>query len=65
MFARQWVQECEYISRVTERNGKVSEFNYDPSCFARYCRMMAGKAEKQGFYDSAEYIQQCADELEA
>ena len=63
----EWVEECKYISDQTERvkggfPGK--EFNYDTECFRNYCRMQINTATREGFHDSAEYIQQCLDDIE-
>lgn len=58
-----WVNECKYISRVTNNNGKCDKMNNDKDTFIRYCTMQQSMAEKHGFFDAAEYIQQCIDEL--
>ena len=58
-----WVNECKYISNVTHNNGKCDKMNNDKDTFIRYCTMQQQQAEKHGFYDSVEYIQQCIDEL--
>lgn len=61
----EWSQECSYIARVTEERGHVSEMNYSKKTFLTYCRMMRDWATRQGFYDSAQYIQHCIDDLES
>ena len=64
-----WVAECNYISDLTQlfkRIGKraLRNFNKDLPCFLRYCEMQKNSADKAGFYDSAEYIQSCIDDLD-
>lgn len=59
----EWQKECNYIARVTERRGIVPEMNNDTQVFIRYCAMQSERAEKQGFYGSATYIQECIDDL--
>jgi hypothetical protein len=63
----EWVKECQYISDQTQRvkggfPGK--EFNYATECFRRYCRMQHAQAIKEEAYDSAEYIEQCLNDIE-
>jgi hypothetical protein len=58
-----WQAECGYISLIADKQGKTKEFNFDTDCFLRYCEMQRDQAEKQGFFDSAEYIQHCIDDL--
>jgi hypothetical protein len=57
-----WQAECGYISLAADKKGKIREFNFDTDCFIRYCEMQRDAADKQGFFDSAEYIQQCIDD---
>ena len=59
-----WTKECKYIAGVTALKGDLPEFNNDKHCFIRYCVMQRNAAMKQRFFDSAEYIQQCIDELQ-
>lgn len=59
-----WVNECNYISDVTSNNGKCVKMNNDKDTFIRYCTMQQQQAEKNGFFDAVEYIQQCIDELQ-
>jgi hypothetical protein len=58
-----WVQECVYISDVADKKGRVKEMNYDKATFVKYCEMQRDAAKRAGRYDSAEYIQQCIDDL--
>ena len=58
-----WVDECRYIARVTDKQGSVREMNNDKATFIRYCEMMRDQAEREGFFDSALYIQECLDDL--
>lgn len=62
--ANWWREECEYISSVTDKLGNVKEMNYNLNTFLRYCKMQRDRAEHEGFYDSAQYIQHCIDDLE-
>jgi hypothetical protein len=59
----QWVEECKYISDVTDKRGNVREMNNDKSTFIRYCEMQRAAAEREGFFDTALYIQECIDDL--
>ena len=61
---RTWTEECTWISNATQRKGIVSECNNDKACFLRYCIMQRDTATHDKFFDAAEYIQQCIDELE-
>ena len=68
MDANEWREECNFISDATDkaRNGRVSRaFNFDPECFKRYCEMQRDSATREGFHDTAQYIQHCLDDLEA
>lgn len=58
-----WVQECAYISRVTDKRGAVKEMGNSIDTFVRYCEMQRDAATKAGRYDSATYIQHCIDDL--
>ena len=58
-----WVEECKYISAITENGGVCPKMNNDKEVFLRYCIMQQQQAEKHGFLDAVEYIQQCIDEL--
>lgn len=65
--ALEWSKECTYISDQTQQvkagfPGK--EFNYDTNCFRRYCLIQKALSKRQGFLDSAEYIQHCLDDIE-
>ena len=59
----EWQAECRYISDVTDKKGNVPEMNNDKATFIRYCEMQLADAERQGFYDTATYIQHCLDDL--
>jgi hypothetical protein len=61
--AADWQAECEYISRIADKKGESAQFNFDRACFVRYCEMQRNAAEKQAFFDAAEYIQHCIDDL--
>lgn len=61
----EWTQECAYIARVTNVRGNVSEMNYDLPTFLRYCEMQRDVAAREGFHDTALYIQECIDDLTA
>ena len=61
--AAMWTGECRYISAVTDKKGNVREMNFDKATFVRYCEMQRDSAERNGFYDSATYIQHCIDDL--
>lgn len=61
----EWSQECAYIQRVTDRRGAVREMNYEMSTFIRYCKMQRDAATREGFHDSAQYIQHCLDDMGA
>ena len=58
-----WAEECKYISAITENSGICPKMNNDKDTFIRYCAIQQQQAEKYGFIDAAEYIQQCIDEL--
>lgn len=58
-----WREECNYIERVTAERGKVREMNYDRATFVRYCEMQRDAATREGFHDTATYIQHCLDDL--
>lgn len=58
-----WREECNYISSVTDKKGRVKEMNNDPAIFRRYAEMQRDLAESDGAYDAATYIQQCIDDL--
>jgi len=58
-----WVNECKYISDVTDKKGNVKEMNYSRETFVRYCEMQRNQATKEGRFDSAQYIQHCIDDL--
>jgi len=59
-----WVAECKYISDTTDKHGDVREFNHDPACFIRYCKMQRDGATREGHHDAATYIQECIDDME-
>lgn len=61
---REWSEECSYIARVTDRRGNVPEMNRDLPTFLRYCAMQRDSATREGFDDSAQYIQHCIDDLQ-
>lgn len=58
-----WAQECSYIAKVTDKGGRAREMNNDKATFIRYCTMQRDTAARQGFDDSAQYIQHCIDDL--
>ncbi len=58
-----WVTECDYIARVTDLRGNVPEMRGDLETFRRYCAMQRDAATREGFHDSATYIQECMDDL--
>lgn len=41
----------------------MEQFNNDKECFLRYCRMQRDRANVEGFFDTALYIQECIDDL--
>jgi len=61
--AHQWAIECAYISNTTDRKGMVSEMNNDTPTFIWYCEMQRDAATREGFHDSASYIQHCINDL--
>lgn len=61
--ANEWRQECIYISNLLTKRGKVPEMNYDLATVARYCSVQRDAAEREGFHDSAQYIQHCIDDI--
>jgi hypothetical protein len=66
MDALEWTKECAFISNATDeaKRGKIGlEFNGDLACLRRYCEMQRNTAIREAFYDSAEYIQHCIDDL--
>jgi hypothetical protein len=63
--ANWWREECNYISRVMDRGGRVKEMNNSPATFRRYCEMQRDAAERDGVFDAATYIQEIIDDLPA
>lgn len=63
--AQEWSKECQYISDVADKRGRVPEMNNDTATFIRYCEMQQAAATKAGFHDSATYIGECLDDLRA
>lgn len=63
--ANWWREECNYISRVMDRGGRVKEMNSSPATFRRYCEMQRDAAERDGVFDAATYIQEVIDDLPA
>jgi len=59
----EWQKECRFIGVCTEFKGKMEQFNNDKECFLRYCRMQRDRANVEGFFDTALYIQECIDDL--
>jgi hypothetical protein len=63
----EWSQECKFISDTVSSvcNGSPvpENFNSDSACLARYLEMQRNAATREGFHDSAQYIQHCADDL--
>lgn len=59
----QWASECGYISKITDMRGQVVAMNNCKATFIRYCEMQKASATRQGFHDSATYIQHCIDDL--
>ncbi len=65
MNANDWREECSYITEQTEpfvRGYGPSEFA-DRAQFLRYCTMQRNSATREGFHDSAAYIQHCIDDM--
>lgn len=65
MNANGWREECAYIAEQTEpyvRGYGPSEFA-DKAQFLRYCEMQRNSATREGFDDTASYIQHCIDDL--
>lgn len=58
-----WVEECKFISDVVDNNGIHPKMNNNRDIFIRYCETMKSQAEKHKFFDAAEYISQCIDDL--
>jgi len=63
MNAMQWVDECKYIDSVVCKIVPLTSFNNDWECFKRYCTMQRDTATREGFHDSAQYIQHVLDDL--
>lgn len=65
----EWREECVYISETTTSalaaTDPLTLFNGNPSCFVRYCEMQRDTATREGFDDTAQYIQHCIDDMEA
>lgn len=66
----EWQEECRYIQGATDallskgaRCPQMSSFNYDRACFTRYLVMQRDSATREGFHDSAQYIQHCLDDI--
>lgn len=63
----EWVEECNYVAEQTEpfvRGCGPSEFA-NSSAFLRYCEMQRDTATREGFHDTAQYIQHCIDDVAA
>jgi hypothetical protein len=67
-----WVNECAFISQVTDNvlHGSASDkyrtlesFSGNVDTLIRYCEMQRDFATKDGFFDSAQYIDHCIDDL--
>ena len=67
-----WQKECAYISQVTDNvlHGSASDkrrtlvnFSNNVDTLIRYCEMQRDFATKDGFFDSAQYIDHCIDDL--
>lgn len=66
--AFEWSRECAYISNVTTRvvnstPNALRNFNDDRDCFVRYCQMQQKHMNEDGFFDSAEYVGHCLNDL--
>lgn len=68
MNANDWREECNYINEQADpyrrRGWGPSEFE-NKAQFLRYCTMQRNSATREGFHDTAQYIQHCIDDLEA
>ena len=65
MNAIDWKEECIYIAEQTEpfvRGWGPSEFA-DKAQFLRYCEMQRSSATREGYHDTASYIQHCIDDV--
>ena len=64
----EWREECVYIGDTTASviagTDPLTNFNGSKECFIRYCKMQRDSAEREGFHDTAQYIQHCIDDLE-
>lgn len=59
-----WQRECTYISEASEQRGEVPEMQPGgKETFIRYCEMQRDAAQREGYDDSAQYIQHCLDDL--
>jgi len=67
-----WQKECAYISQVTDnvlrgsasdKRATLANFSGSTDTLIRYCEMQRDFAEKDGFFDSAQYIDHCIDDL--
>lgn len=67
MNANQWREECVYISETVTSalagSDPLSSFNGDPAALVRYCEMQRDTATREGFHDSAQYIDHCIDDM--
>lgn len=63
--AASWIVEVDYITRVAQKRGCVSEMNYSLDVFLSYCAMQRNAAEREQFHGIAGDIQNCIDDLTA
>jgi hypothetical protein len=71
MDCSEWREERNFVSKQMEKIGtegvrrfpRNGAFNYSKTCFLGYCEMQRATTLRQGFDDSAQYIQHCIDDL--
>lgn len=63
MTRTEWQAECNYISRVTQLGGLVSEMQHDKKTFISYCEMQRSNALRDGQKDAADFIAACIRDL--
>ena len=54
--ADEWRAECAFITAQFDKPRRMSGF-------LSYCRMQRDSAERQGYFDAAEYIERVIDDL--
>lgn len=58
-----WREECNFCAGLAEKKGRVKAMNYDTATFVRYLEMQRDTAAREGYDDSATYLQEIIDDM--